>query len=520
MATNTHRAADRIRREARVVGLRGVQIPSLEAVERRRLQLWIVTAVLLVSVAAGAAMLSLWPNTPVRSVITPSVLRIAVVLVSVSFCAYAIEKEMHLRRLSRMLVDERVLTVALQNRLHEVSLLLDAGKAMNSVLELPAVLDSILRSAIELLDGRSGSIMLRDGDELVSACVQGNDAARGRHQRIGDGVAGEVASTRDPLLIAGDVDAMRFPGHESRAQIVDSAMSVPLEARGELLGILNVNADTERDFSEYDLRALSLFAEQAAGAIANANLYETEREHVAELMELDRMKSEFIALVSHELRTPITTILAASETAQRPGLEGKQGELVSMIERQTRRLAGMVEQLLTAARLENQLEVTELVPVDLATVARVAASDADVAGRRVSVEAPASAVVLGDADSLRRVVDNLIDNAFKYGVPPVEVAIEVAEGPLSDEAYRDGEVVLSVVDHGPGIAAVDRDRIFERFQRLEEGSEHAPGLGLGLSIARGVVAACDGRIVVEDAPGGGAAIRLAFPLRVPQREVV
>ena len=164
MATHTPPVSDRIRKEARVVGLRGLQMPSLEAVERRRLQLWIVTAVLLVSIAVGAAMISLWPNTPVRSLITPSVLRIAVVLISISFCAYAIEKEMHLRRLSRMLIDERVLTVALQNRLHEVSLLLDAGKAMNSVLELPAVLNSILASAIELLDGRSGSIMLREGE--------------------------------------------------------------------------------------------------------------------------------------------------------------------------------------------------------------------------------------------------------------------------------------------------------------------------------------------------------------------
>lgn len=509
MATHSRPAADRIRKEARVVGLRGLQMPSLEAVERRRLQLWIVTAFILVSVAVGAALLSLWPNTPVHSIVTPAVLRIAVVLVSVSFCAYAIEKEMHLRQLSRMLVDERVLTSALQNRLHEVSILLDAGKAMNSVLELPAVLDSILRNAIELLDGRSGSIMLREGDELVSSCVRGNDGARGRHIHIGEGVAGQVASTREPLLIAGDADPFRFPGLEERDQVVDSAMSVPLENRGELLGVLNVNADPQRDFSEYDLRALALFAEQAAGAIANAHLYEAEREHVAELMEVDRMKSEFIALVSHELRTPITTILAASETAQRPGLENKQGELVSMIERQTRRLAGMVEQLLTAAKLESRIEGAELAPVDLATVVRVAATDAGVAGRTVNVQAPSSAVVLGDADSLRRVVDNLIDNAFKYGTPPVDVTVDIVVN----------EIVLSVLDHGPGIALDDRDRIFERFQRLD-GAQSSPGLGLGLSIVHGLVTACEGHIDVEDAPGGGAAIRLSFPLRVPQREAV
>jgi two-component system, OmpR family, sensor histidine kinase KdpD len=117
--------------------------------------------------------------------------------------------------------------------------------------------------------------------------------------------------------------------------------------------------------------------------------------------------------------------------------------------------------------------------------------------------------VLGDSDSLRRVVDNLVDNAFKYGTPPVDVTVE----------SRAGEIVLSVMDHGPGIAVDDRDRIFERFQRLE-GAENAPGLGLGLSIVRGLVEACDGDIDVEDAPGGGAAIRLSFPLRVPQREAV
>jgi hypothetical protein len=134
MGTQTPPVSDRIRREARVVGLRGLQMPSLEAVERRRLQLWIVTAVLLVSVAVGAVMLSLWPNTPARLLVTPSVLRAAVLLISIAFCGYAIEKELHLRSLSRMLVDERVLSTALQNRLHEVSLLLEAGKAMNSVL--------------------------------------------------------------------------------------------------------------------------------------------------------------------------------------------------------------------------------------------------------------------------------------------------------------------------------------------------------------------------------------------------
>jgi K+-sensing histidine kinase KdpD len=509
MTTKPAPAADKIRKEARVVGLRGLQMPSLEAVERRRLQLWIVTAVIMISVAVGAVLLSLWPNTPARVLVTPDVLRIAVLLLSIAFCGYAIEKEVHLRSLSRMLVDERVLSTALQNRLHEVKLLLEAGKAMNSVLELPSVLDTILRNAIELLGGRSGSIMLMEDDELVSACVQGNDNARAARMKLGQGVAGRVAESREPLLLTGDADPFLFPGLVQRVEAVECAMCVPLESRGDVVGVLNVNAEPGRDFTEYDLRALSLFAEQVAGAIGNARLYEAERSYVAELLELDRMKSGFIALVSHELRTPITTILAAASTSQRPGLEAKQTDLASMIERQARRLAGMVEDLLTAARLEQELVAPDLEPVDLADLVRVAVSDAAVAGKHATVEAPESVTVLGDADALRRVVDNLIDNAHKYGDPPVRVVVD----------SRGGKVQLSVIDAGPGIAVEDREKIFDRFQRLE-GTERAPGLGLGMSIVRGLVTACGGEIHVEDAPGGGAAIRVLLTDDVREKEAV
>ena len=124
-----------IRREARVVGLRGFNTPSLESVERRRLQLWILSAILLVSVSLGVVVLSVWPVTQQWSPVSPGVLRLSVVLLSIAFSVYAVEQELHLHRLAQMLIDERVLSTALTNRLHEVSLLLDAGKAINSVLD-------------------------------------------------------------------------------------------------------------------------------------------------------------------------------------------------------------------------------------------------------------------------------------------------------------------------------------------------------------------------------------------------
>ncbi len=129
-----------------------------------------------------------------------------------------------------------------------------------------------------------------------------------------------MAETLEPLLICGRPEPSEFPDLPKREDLVESAMCVRLVNRGELLGVLNVNAEAHRLFTEYDLRALSRFAEQAAGSIANARLFESERAHVVELMELERMKIELVDIVTHELRTPLTAVLAATEGVQRPEL--------------------------------------------------------------------------------------------------------------------------------------------------------------------------------------------------------
>jgi signal transduction histidine kinase len=496
-----------IRREARVVGLRAFSTPSLEAVERRRMQLWILSAVLLVSVAGAVALLSLWPVTQRSGLVSPPVLRLSIVCLAVAFSAYAIEKELHLRKLARMLIDERVLTTALTNRLREVSLLLEAGKAINEVLEASVVLDTILRSAVELLGGTSGSVMLIEGDELVTACAEGNVFAEGQRLKLGQGIAGRVAVTREALLIDGRADPNEFPGLVEREVSPDSALSVPLVSRDEVLGVLNVNAVPGKVFTEYELRALNLFAEQAAVAVSNTRLFEAERAHVTQLLELDRLKSEFVALVSHELRTPITSIIAAAATQRRLGIEPQQEEMADIIERQAKRLHAMVEDLLSQARLENERNLPLAQPVDVAALARLAARDFAVTGRVVEVEGPDALTTLGDPEAMRRVFDNLIENAHKYGAPPIRVVLEAAED----------HVRISVLDAGPGIPAPERERVFERFHRLSRGRGD-PGLGLGLSIVRGLVRSSGGDIWLEDAPGGGTAVRVSLPAFEEDRE--
>lgn len=493
--------------EARVVGLRQFDTPSLETVEHRRIQLWILTSITLMSVSVGVALLSIWPSAQ-RSSGSSTALRWGIVLLSAGFCAYVVDKERHLQKLAHLLTDERVLTAALSNRLRELSLLLQAGKAMNAVLELDAVLDVILRSAIELLGGSSGSIMLVEGDELVARCVRNNPEAVGQRVGIGDGVAGRVAKTMEPLLIEGAPTTEEFPGLEERTHSVSSAMSVPLLNRGQMLGVLNVNADDGHTFSEYDLRALSLFAEQAAVAIANARLFDAERAHVVELVELDQMKSEFLGLVTHELRTPLTVVLAAAQAGLHPDRGVETPELLQIIERNAKHLASLVDDLLVAARLEQGDAVTEVTEIDIAEIVRSVARDFGVTERPVELDLHEGLRTVADPDAVRRILVNLLDNAFKYGAPPVRVTLEPGE----DCA------VLSVSDAGPGLPLEERDRLFERFYRADGSGK--PGLGLGLPIVRGLAAAGGGHVWAGDAVRGGAVFKVALPMRSERLETV
>jgi len=276
---------DRLRREARVAGLREFRTPSLEAVERRRLRLWLLTTIVLAAGAAGVMAL-VRPSGTSAHMLSEPLLRLSVFVLALAFCVYATEKEFRLGRATRLLTDERVLTAALTNRLHEASLLLEAGRAMNSVLDLPELLETVLRSACDLLDANGGSIMLVEGDELVTLCVRGRQEAVGARLKLGEGVAGHVALRREPVLIEGHVDPQEFPGLADREPYVESAMSLPLVHRDQAVGVLNVNAAAGYAFTEYDLRAVAVFAEQAASAVANSRLYEAERAHVAELTEL------------------------------------------------------------------------------------------------------------------------------------------------------------------------------------------------------------------------------------------
>lgn len=497
---------ERIRHEARIAGVKDRAGVSIEAVERRRLQIWVVAGFLVVALSTAFAIASLNGDLDEHGWLQPGTLQLALIALALGFCGYALEKEVHLHRLSRLLVDEHVLNSALSRRLQQNSALTAAGKALNSVLDLDEVLDVILASTLDMLRADAGAVMLLEGEEALRiAAVRGGGLARNARVEMGTSIAGRVASTREPLIVNGSVDQRRVIADDSGADEPDCAMCVPLQHRGHLLGVLDISASGSRGFDEFDMQLLSLFAEPVAAAIAKAGLYEAERAHVAELLDADRLKSQFVASVSHELRTPITSIRGAVAALRVSGEESQRTELLDVMERQAGRLAEMVEEMLTAAKLERSDTAPLLRRIDLSALIRMVAVESGVAGQPVDLQIPEVCEARADPESVRRIVGNLVENAHKYGAPPVRIALQL-----------DGEnVVVSVIDSGAGVPASEREKIFDRFYRSDITGQK-PGVGLGLPIVRGLAETCGGSVWVEDSPEGGAAFRVSLRARAAE----
>jgi signal transduction histidine kinase len=228
-----------------------------------------------------------------------------------------------------------------------------------------------------------------------------------------------------------------------------------------------------------------------------------ERAEVDRLRRVDLKRSEFVAVLAHEFRTPLAAVIGVLSTLKTHGsvLEDEiRDELIDGAQAQAERLARLVDDLLTASRIEDGVVRLNLERVDVRDLVSDAARASETTGR-VAVQVPRVEPLVCDADAIVRVLTNLLDNAKKYSPDDSPIEIVVSQG---RERVR-----FAVRDSGPGIPPQDRERVFERFRRLGEGVK--PGAGLGLYISRGLVEAHGGEVTVGDAPGGGAEFAFTLP---------
>ncbi len=364
-------------------------------------------------------------------------------------------------------------------------------------LQFDELLSELLKRVHEVLGTDTATILLEDegGRELVARAAIGLEEEVEQQVRIpiGRGFAGRVAAERRPIVLD-DVDLADVVNPLLREKGIKSMLGVPLVADEKVVGVLHVGTLEPRIFTADDTEVLQLVADRAALAIEKARVHD-------ELVRLDQLKLNFVAVASHELRTPATAVFGITATLREHGdslPDETRRELEETLWEQASRLRRLIEQLLDLSRLDSHAVKIERQALELRPLlTEIAATCLEVRSADVQLDLDEGLEVFADRLALERIFSNLLSNAFHYGKPPVVVTASAL----------DRYVRISVEDEGQGVPSELVPRLFSRFERGSVGQ----GSGLGLSIARTYAQAHGGDLTYDQHERGGARFQLILP---------
>ncbi len=357
-----------------------------------------------------------------------------------------------------------------RRRLEDVQSVTDTALAH---LELEDLLQELLLRIRTILKADTAAILLLDTDtnELVARAAKGieEEVEAGVRIPVGGGFAGRVAAERAPVILP-DVNHSVVLNPILLDKGIKTLLGVPLLLRGDVIGVLHVGTLRHYEFDEEAVHLLQLVAERVAVAIERARLHE-------EMLQLDYLQRNFVAIASHELRTPAASVYGALTTLRARELPAETREQLSEVAwQEADRLRRLIEQLLDLSRLDSGRVRIDATEIDLAELLEGLAGEyADVA-----VEHGHRTLARVDGLIVERIVSNLLANARAYGKPPITITLDgSATG-----------VRFVVEDAGPGVPLDLVPRLFDRFIRGGEGH----GSGLGLAIARAYARAHGGDV--------------------------
>lgn len=246
---------------------------------------------------------------------------------------------------------------------------------------------------------------------------------------------------------------------------------------------------------------------------------------VTAVEEAGQMRRDFVANVSHELRTPLTALLGFVETLRGPAREdvAAQARFLDLMEKEADRMRRLVEDLLSLSRVEDQERVRPKERINLTAIlgetVRAMEKRAGNRGIALKLTTPGTDVLVpGDAEQMRQVITNLIENAIKYGRDDSRIDIRLTP-PEAEAVLRETGVRLSVTDQGEGIAVHHIARLTERFYRVDtHRSRQVGGTGLGLAIVKHIVNRHRGRLRIESELGKGSCFTVILPAMLEERD--
>jgi signal transduction histidine kinase len=398
--------------------------------------------------------------------------------------------------------------------LHRVARLATTARTWDELLE------TVVNETRDALHATVSSLYLLDRDErnLTLAATNGLDRYQIGKARVpfGQGVTGRVAQTREPLVIpdVGRDDRFLWVRGIDQRRFVASMLSVPLVWDDRIVGVLNVQTETLRNFGDSDVAHLRAIADLLAGIVEKGRLQQEAEARATELKAIDEARAELIALVTHELRTPLAVVRAYADLlAEDPPLEeGRASRDPDRRERragwyrsamdQVSRLDRLVDSILASVRVGRE-QPADLQPTDVGEIVHeVVAELAPLLGHhRVEVHGGIRLFALTDPARMRQILEHLLENAVKYAPPASAIRVEWQ--------LVEGGVRISVADEGPGIPEEWRERIFEPYARRD--THTARGSGIGLYAARRLAGSMGARLWCEPAKGRGARFVVSLP---------
>jgi two-component system phosphate regulon sensor histidine kinase PhoR len=389
---------------------------------------------------------------------------------------------------------------------------------------LPTSLVTRLRSAWLALRGRTevpadtsiapaaNRVLAQPQNLLIEQLIGGLPAAAIVLDREGRVIAfNEAAATIAPALRQGEpaLIALRMP------ELVDAVRRAIKRLEPQRVEFFE-RVPLDRWFEAF-VTPVAL----STGASGAAEIVLMTFNDLTPLRRVEEMRADFVANASHELRTPLAALLGFVETLQGPAKDDPvaRGKFLSIMQGQATRMARLIDDLLSLSRIELNAHLQPGTPLDLAPIVRQVVDGLQTLARDRGVEINVSLpeeklIALGDRDELIRALENLVENALKYGAAGKRVDLTVTR---AQTRAGSPEARIAVRDYGPGIAPEHLPRLTERFYRVDVTDSRAQGgTGLGLALVKHVLNRHGGRLTIESTPGEGATFTMHVSLRVDE----
>lgn len=404
----------------------------------------------------------------------------------------------------------------LRTMAEQLARLIEVSVTLNSTLDQDELLQFIIRTATEILDCESVSILLYDEkrDRLFFAAATGSDPKKLSETPVPleKSLAGTIFRENKVVCLS-DVqhDARNFLAVSKLVNIeVKNLLGVPMRIHDNPTGVLEALNKRDGDFDESDADILAVIASQAAVAIHNARMVEALQDANDDLRDADQLKTNFLALASHELRTPLGVIIGYATFLQQES-PGELSEHAKQVLNAAMQMRALVDAMTNMDMLRSSEMIMHRVVLPIQQIMLDAYNDV-----KNLAEAKSQKVILDmkeiplpvkcDPEKLKSAFVNLLDNAIRF--TPEHGKITLGAIPQAG-----GGVLSWVQDNGIGIPQGELKKIFKEFYQIEPHTTRTHGgMGIGLSIAKGLIEAHGGKIWAESpGPGKGATFKVLMP---------